>query len=288
MSIKDLLFLRGKGGACGVEVELNYRVEDMDYFLPRVKGWHKEEDPSLGMQGIEYVMDAPESVNDTHELIDDLYSAFEKNKKISIIDLDKAGIHVHINVQDYTCKELFTFACAYLMVEKVLVQWCGEGRVGNHFCLRLEDAEKLLFEMLKAIEDKDLKRLNDENIRYASMNFNSVFKYGSLEFRAMRTPETQEAVHQWVDMLFEIKENAKKFDSPLEIIDWMSGQGDKAFLDMLLPSFSDMLIDEGYCKIGDIEHGARAVQMLAYIPNWNDVEIAKNTNPFKRGKVCWC
>ena len=287
MSISNLFNLEKKNGACGVEIELNYGIRSRDYVLPRVRDWHKEEDGSLGIMGIEYVMDQPRSVNDTHEQIDDLYNAFEKNKEIYIKDLDKAGIHVHINVQDYNCTELFTFACAYLMVEKVLVQWCGEGRVGNHFCLRLSDAEKLLFQMLEATQNKDLYHLNTQDIRYASMNFLSVFKYGSLEFRAMRTPETQKAVHQWVDMLFEIKENAKKFASPLEIIDAMSGQGDKAFLDMLLPSFSDMLFNEGYCKFGDIEEGARAIQMLAYIPDWNKKEIANN-NPFKHNRKAWC
>src|SRR3546814_18812942 len=86
-----------------------------------------------------------------------------------------------------TMTQLYSFMTVYLILENVLVGWCGHSRCGNLFCLRASDAEWLLTSIRAAAEGRTFKHsLHSDNLRYASMNVKALGDYGSLEFRAMR------------------------------------------------------------------------------------------------------
>lgn len=61
------------------------------------------------------------------------------------------------------------------------------------------------------------------------MNVFSLFKYGSIEFRAMRGTGDLDAIYEWVEILY-VKNGAKQFKTPYDVILSMSEHG-REFLD---------------------------------------------------------
>src|SRR5690606_22445922 len=129
----------------------------------QVGGWFVTMDGSLkAAEAYEYVLPAPDSLNNVHEHIFNLRSAINRNGG-TVYDSVRAGVHVHINVQDMTLKQFFTFVTCFYSIEDLLVRWCGESREGNLFSLRTGDAEFPLFQLVQAIEERNLRHLNTEN-----------------------------------------------------------------------------------------------------------------------------
>lgn len=272
-TMTDILQLPAKRiqkGLFGVEIE----VEGVN--LPReITGWTVTEDGSLrGDESFEYVMPRPldlKGVRNSLNALEEAYAACDSD----VVESVRAGVHVHVNVQDFTVKQLFTFATCYYLLEDLLIRWCGEYREGNLFCLRTKDAEYVLFALVDAIQNKNMKYLANENIRYASMNFNSLFKYGSLEFRAMRGTSDLNAIYKWTEILSELRDNFTKFKDPAEVVMSMSGEGEDLFLRKMLPNNYELFIDHPNYAL-DIRRAARRVQMMAFSTDWDELERKSN------------
>jgi hypothetical protein len=270
----DLLNLkrRATDGEWGVEIEVEgkHLPDDVD-------GWTREVDGSLkAAEAAEYVMPRPLNMAGVNDALDTLNNAFKDNK--SVIDESiRAGVHVHMNVQQWTSLQMFTFATVYFIVEDLLVKWCGENREGNLFCLRSSDAENILFLLHKTVDERNLKYLNDEDFRYCSLNFCSLSKYGSLEFRSMRSTPNLDLIRTWVAMLAELRDNALKFKDPEEVVVSMSGEGEDFFLKRIFPSFHDELAYNDYKRT--IREAARRIQMLAFTIDWRGLDKPVK-NPF--------
>lgn len=97
-----------KAGLLGVEVE----VETLKGELPRIHddlaAWNVTHDGSLRGESAEYVFKEPLG--------------------------PRASVHVHVNVLEMTKQQLDNFLYSYLLLEDVLMSFCGEGREGNRFC----------------------------------------------------------------------------------------------------------------------------------------------------------
>ena len=281
MSVKNTMFnilklaVAKTDGIFGVEIEAEGRN------LPRdLMNWRTENDLSLKSgepDKFEYVMPAPLDLDGTHNMLMELKDAYKKNAS-KVKETDTSGVHVHINVQDYTPKELFTFMVTYLTLEELVLTFCGEMREGNHFCLRVKDAEFILHEFVKAAEQRQFAHLKNDNIRYASMNPCSLFKYGSLEFRAMRGTGDIDAIYEWVEILNEIRLAAKRFKSPDEVVVSISAEGEENFIRQVLGNKAGLFLKVKNAK-NMVREGARRVQPLAFIPDWDAFKDTK-TNPF--------
>ena len=177
MKIRDLLRSPPEDGDIGLEIEMEGRsIPPKDFTPPE---WRKEVDASLRGESAEYVLRKPLPLPGVMKALQKLQAVFNACGT-EFIPTYRAGIHVHINVQDLTPVQLVTFICSYFMLEEVLLRYCDKSRLGNHFCLRMSDASYALDELVKFIELQDLDPLNSENLRYASLNITSLFKYGSL------------------------------------------------------------------------------------------------------------
>ena len=261
-------------GLYGVEIEAEGRN------LPaQVPAWRVERDGSLvsGMEAYEYVMPAPKGLVGVKEALDALAHQYNRYAT-DIVETDTSGIHVHVNVQEYSPKQLFTLITTYLVMEEMLLTYCGPSREGNHFCLRVKDAEFILHEFVKSATTRKFGNLNDDNIRYASLNPCSLFKYGSLEFRAMRGTGKLDLVYQWVEILDRVREAALKFANPSEVILSMSMDGERNFIRTVLGDKAHLFINIPHVD-KMIRNGARLVQPLAFLPDWNAFKEVKN-NPF--------
>lgn len=267
-----------RGGKTEGDIGLEIEVEGKR--LPQVKSfWRMEHDGSLrGEENMEYVLQKPLTLDKVKEALSVLDKAYVDNKTV-VDDTVRAGVHVHINCQSLTLTELINFIVLYVTMENVLVHFCGDTREGNLFCLRCSDAEFLPARIIEAIQFKKLKaNFHDDNIRYSSMNLKALGDYGSLEFRAMRGTRDLDLIYEWAETLYNIRECAKGFNNPVQIIQNFSADGPALFLQKVLGD-NYALITKGL-KQKDIQtmmyDGMRIAQDIAYaIQDWEGWDKAK-------------
>jgi hypothetical protein len=107
------------------------------------------------------------------------------------------------------------------------------------------------------------------NNRYSSINFASLMKFGSIEYRSMECTTHEGRVMHWIGTLQQIKERAKTFKNPMEIIQQFSQFDPKDFLAMTLGPFAlKYLKVEGYQDM--LRSGMRIAQDLAFCSAWNE------------------
>jgi hypothetical protein len=268
---KEMGIRRLVKGDIGVEIEVEGRN------LPlRVSGWRSERDGSLkGEENIEYVLAEPATLQGVSKALATLDKAYQAHDS-RVDDTVRAGVHIHINCQHLTMTQLYNFMTIYLILENVLVKWCGDYREGNLFCLRSCDAEYMLAIVRQAALDEKKAyriRFHTDELRYASMNVKALGDYGSLEFRAMRGTRDLDLIYKWAESLYNIREFAKKFDKPSDIIEQFSFDGAETFLDNAVGENSVMFKAECGDELQSmLFDGMRCAQDIAYSRDWATFE----------------
>lgn len=218
-NVRDWFGFDKVAGDIGVEIELEGRRAP---FPIAAKGWRSEHDGSLrGEYAIEYVTNGAIPIDQVGTAIDRLKTRID-NSDVQVVDSIRAGVHIHVNCHDMTLKQVFNFAFVYLAMEHALVKYCGDDREGNLFCLRASDAEYLPYLIQHAYEGDRLNTLNTMDIRYSSLNFQSLFKFGTLEFRAMKTFTDLRRIKEWAHILYNIKQYSMTIDHPRQIAEDIS------------------------------------------------------------------
>jgi hypothetical protein len=256
-------------GDVGIEIE----VEGVN--LPKLtKFWKNEHDGSLrGPENIEYVLEQPMSLDGARKALDYLDKTYTESKT-EVHDTVRAGVHVHVNVQDLNIIELYNFMTLYVVLEEVLVKFCGPYREGNLFCLRTCDADYLLYELSYAAQKKAFVGLVSDQLRYASMNVKALGTYGSLEFRAMRGTRDLDLIYKWAEVLVSLREMAKTYENPQKIIEGFSEGEAQGFIRHTLGDNHKLFLCDGYERM--LCDGMRRAQDIAYCVDWNDYhEVAK-------------
>lgn len=261
-----------KEGSFGIEIEVEGEGLPKRN-LPPI--WKYERDGSLrGNDNAEYVTREPLSIEGVEKAIADLQAVLEKNNSV-VNESVRAGVHVHFNVQRYTPLELLTFLTTYYVLENPLTAFCGKHRTGNHFCLRCVDAPYQINMLIEACKKKDWRHLNTQVIRYSALNLNALFKYGSVEFRAMRSSPNLNDILTWVKLINQVAIGAKKFETPRDVVLGMSElNGPERFVQYVMEDMYHVLP-----KNVDIMESVRVVQDLAFLVNWDKFDKDK-INPF--------
>jgi hypothetical protein len=215
-------------------------------------------DGSLRGESIELVLKAPAP---RHLVPVRLKKMKEMVEGCVIKDTGRAGIHIHVNIQELTPREYTQFLVLYLIFEEVLVDWCGNDRVGNLFCLRASDANYGLQIIRSIIQSWAFRDLDTDNIRYASVNLKATATYGSIEFRALRSTVDTDVIQTWVDILLNLKDEAKKYESPPDIVEELSVLGVEGFFNKILGDFN---IPFDHMQVMS---GVRNAQYIAYCRN---------------------
>jgi hypothetical protein len=259
-------------GDVGIEIE----VEGQN--LPPGFGvWRRERDGSLrGEDSAEYVLIHPIPINEVNKQLTALRKAFDKYES-TYANSPRAGVHVHINVQDLTFKQVMTMVCAYIILEELFIAFCDKSRDGNLFCLPSYNAEYLLWMIQEACHTDRIDNLNTDNVRYASINLKSLFKYGSIEFRALESTENFDKIELWTKMLYQLKESAKTFHDPQDLIMAFS-------MNDYVPTFQRIMgeharhlaIKPNLPKV--IRKGILRAQDIAFSRDWS----SKNLNIFRK------
>jgi hypothetical protein len=253
----------------GIEVEFEGKGISPNAAYVDPAAWKFVPDGSLRGESLEAVNLAPFSLKDSTAGVTNLYTNMLRNKA-TIYDSMRAGVHVHVNCQNMTVRQLFTFMAAYYCLEDLLVDDLGQERAGNLFCLRLSDAEDISFAVAHAVAKKTLSNgyFTNETLRYAAMNLVSLSKFGTLEFRALRTPTTPGPIIRWIEILTALYNNSKLFADPKELISAMSANGEKEVINTLLPNHSKELFGKPEFEL-TLYRSIRNIQSWAFLTDWS-------------------
>lgn len=212
-SVKDYFGVTPQKGMFGIEIEAEFDgVFHSLGFLKENVGivsadfphyWKIYKDGSIGKEGwsgAEWVLSKPLGHEDAVKAIRYLHKRMEF-LKLQLNDTVRTGVHVHLNMQKYTLQELVRFVIIYYTVESTITKFCGEGRESNLFCLRARDCEEIIFGLQNAIEKQSFYPVKGDTFRYAALNLQSLFKFGSVEFRALRTQAGFKNLEVWLQII---------------------------------------------------------------------------------------
>lgn len=255
-------------GDVGVEIEVEGRNLPLAALF-----WRNDVDGSLrGVESREYVLKTPSSMIDLKKALEYLDKLYTESNTV-VDDSVRTGVHIHINCQRLTLTQLATFMTVYLVLENVLVSWCGEHRDGNLFCLKTEDAEFSLFRIIEAFKGgcgKFFRMFKDDEIRYSSMNVKALADYGSLEFRAMRGTRDLSVIYFWAGTILNLRNFSMGYEDPKAVISKLSEMGIDRFARLALGDNYRYFLREGFeDRLIDGMHNA---QDLAYCRSWNDLD----------------
>jgi len=269
MKITDFYIGEPCKGEVGIEVE----VEGKN--LPRIipQGWSQVVEHSLRGENAEYILKKPVSRKRISRYLGVLAMAYRK-AKTEVRFSDRQSVHVHINVQTMDVVSVYNFIILFIIFEKYLVKFCGEGREGNLFCLRATDAGGLISYLEKASSPDKFYVLDTGDIRYSAINVSSIFKFGSLEFRSMRGTDDFKLIENWVNILLNLKDAASEFKNPIEIVTALSREGTDNFTKNILGDNASLVLDEPNYE-RTIYNSMRRLQMLAFSGDWKGFATVK-------------
>lgn len=228
MKVFEILRTKQIQGDVGVEIE----VEGENLGEPaRGSNWEMKADGSL-RNGMEYVYKKALPIDGIEKSLDEI-NVFMKNSRLDFSF--RTSVHVHVNCHDLEYDQLLNFVYASVLLDSVLVNYCGESRKANRFCLRLADAEGLIDSISPLFESRNAPKASFDvliprnTVRYAAVNVESLGKFGTIEFRSMRGTIDKNILLPWIKGLVNIREYARKFDSPQEIFHDITNYGFQAF-----------------------------------------------------------
>lgn len=224
---------------------LEFEAEEVKSRLPvdqeEAGYWVEKEDNSLRNNGMEYVLREPLFGED---LLSSMKWICEWGTKERLGTNFRTGLHVHIDVRNLGPSELLSMIIYYALFEKVIFDWVGDDRDGNIFCMPFYKAEGVLEPIVTALRAgnkiKDAAKAID---RYAAFNLNSLSKFGTVEFRHLKTTFNYERVLKWVNICQAFKKYAKNNPlKPHELVAEMSKLGPaNMFAAILGPALSSEL-----------------------------------------------
>lgn len=214
---KVINFRNGKKkGLIGLEIECEGKNLTQSVF----NYWEVHNDGSLRPIGehqpVEYVLSKPLDYPDIIKALKYLEAKLkEANSKVMLST--RTSIHVHINCQSWTFRQLYCYILLYIIFEEILVEFSGPDRIGNLFCLRAKDSDFYVTMLEDVLKNSSIKGWREE-VRYSACNISSIPKFGSLEFRSMKGTVDIELIQTWISMLLLLRDKSLEYDNPVDII----------------------------------------------------------------------
>lgn len=191
-------------GTFGIEIECegnNLTPIDSQY-------WRTEDDGSLRGRfpesRCEYVLKKPLKYKSAMLAVGHLLN--QQRADVEFNFSFRTSVHIHVNVSDMEWEEYLAFCYTWLLCEGPLMDFCGESRKANRFCLRSRDSEGVVDIILKLINDATFVNIQENDVRYAALNVGATAKYGSLEFRGMRGTTDVDVLSKWMLTLGNMRE----------------------------------------------------------------------------------
>jgi len=253
------------GTLVGIEIEMeNYRNLGRNLLY-----WNYTGDGSLRDNGVEFVS----RILGSRDIIPSLLE-IEPWLKVCR-DSWRAGIHVHVNVANLTVEQVMSVCKLYALMEPLIFAWEGNDRDKNNFCPPWSTIpthpEALAAAVATIRELTPTKRADpDENLRiltrhlgglhkYTALNLGCILRFGSIEFRLMRSTQDTNKIAQYVQLCAAIvNTGAESVDSsPLDLL---SGAGADHVIDLLGTPFLKQVRDYD-ALVWEGVHGANIIHV---------------------------
>ncbi len=258
-------------------LEVNGRNAD-GYNFPapyQLEYWKIVEDHSLRNVGYEYVLTKPLDMDDLARALFEFQEKTNGMELKFLEDRHSCSVHVHINFQNETFKTLGTFITLFTLFEEVLIEYCGEGRRSNFFCLsnKYSSGMTRLYEgFFQRIFEGDklaLTTLDEEVSKYSSLNLVPLYKQGSVEIRTMRGVTDVAVIAKWVGMLNTLLKLARQA-TPLDVISCWRQEGTLYFQDIFEEYIDDLYTER---TMDQIEGNLWAAASIACsVWDWDQID----------------
>lgn len=272
---------RSIADAFGIEVELegvNVRTESMSI----MQYWSMHEDGSLRAQiagrnngkgqTVEYVSRFPYSQADTQKSLKALFD-YLTSPGVTVYPSYRTSIHVHVNFGLETWRTVYNFITLAIIFDELFVSTTGEHRIGNNFCLRFIDAESPIESLATSIRRYGNIFEFQSNMRYSSVNFAALRKFGTVEFRSLECTTDYNRVVRWIATLQQLKKAARNFKNPVDIINLFSIYTESEFAVKVLGQYFSQ-----YAGVRDyrtmLKRGMRLAQDFAFSATWESETLA--------------
>jgi hypothetical protein len=261
----------------GIEVELEGK-KIVSCGQQILSYWRQVSDGSLrkliaGDEAIEYVSRVPMNLVSTEKAINLLFT-FLNTPPTQVYESYRTSIHVHVNYSQESFRTIYNAMVLSLILDELLVSQNGEHRIANNFCLRAKDALGQVKGLIQSIEQGSEFFDIAVNDRYSSINFASTMKFGSIEYRSQECHTHEGRLMHWIGTLQRIKERARQYGDPTEIVQQFSMFDPTEFLVNVLGPYSMKYKKvDGMAEM--LRNGMRIAQDLAFCSAWNAVDKAE-------------
>lgn len=274
-NIRQTFGLREHPSEFGLEVEMEYREPvEMEDHLEAMDYWKFVNDHSLRGYANELVSRPQVSLKNLPTALEKLDKYF---KETLPVESHRASTHVHVNVGNRTLVQVLTMATMWWWLEELAIKATGPEREGNLFCLGLKEANGVTQDIVDTYAGPGRYNVFNQDNRYGALNLMSLRKFGSLEFRCMRSTKDTALLDKWVKMCYTLCEAYKEFGSPNAFMDAVFYRKPEDLLGLMVPG----MVDE-FRNIPDWrEHLKVNVGVLtnfAYGVDWG-VDMGKNREP---------
>jgi hypothetical protein len=267
---------RRRTDGVGIEVE----VESLTPLPADIGGvWLTKTDESLRNYHYEYVCRQPIKVGP--DKIKHIRCLTDKlNVPGAKLDMShRTSVHVHRNVQHFTPVEVWTTIIAYWMIEDALINFCGNSRRGNLFCLPLSSCEGVLSRCNVDLgSGTPFGYFPAHACKYGGQNLATIAALGSIEYRTMRGTTDPYLIDKWSSALWYLGERARSFRDPAALMDYYLDSSKDELLHRLLPAEFVSLVTSAPNYVGLIRSNVMLLADLAYT---HDDWLAWQDNLFK-------
>lgn len=264
MILSDIISFRNNvKGDVGLEFEYEYR-RGVDPVIIEDEYWRTTGDGSL-RNGVEYVLSRPIPIDSVEKCVKSFMKGLDKS---SIRPTYRAGTHVHINVRDLTPRQIINYFVLYVIFEQCLIEHFNPQRRNNLFCLTTEVANGYTDIVNEIVRSGNVASFDTDTIRYSSINLKPVRRYGSVEFRALESTTDVDKICGWVRALYQLKEAAKNYDHPVQIMEAVSAGNLEGFTYEVLGRGIGMLVFNVNNSQYKIRTGIINAQDVCYAHEW--------------------
>ena len=279
----------------GIEFELEGRGLPTSGHFGAIVGktsksfWERKTDGSL-RDGYEYVLATPCKENEISEMVQKFYDVLENNG-VRLNLTNRCSTHVHLNVGGYKINELTSLLTMWYVFETALIEWCGEERKSNHFCLSHKETNQLSDVWFNYLTNG---RRKFPRMKYSALNVLTLDTFGSVEFRCGPAFENAENAINWIKFLREMQNTCKaEFSCPSHIAYALSERGPEEILRQIcsnigIPGFANQVLaaNTGLDFEGECMRGFRSFQKNTLGFPWEEwsTEINKEyvPDPFEK------
>lgn len=239
--------------AIGIEIELEHVLNSpkLDYL------WLREIDGSLKIGGKEFKL-----ATWHNNALDALTELFTKVKARAT---SRCGVHIHVDVTEYTYEEVKIATLVYMIFEKLLYTYSGK-RWNSNYCVPIQTYH-LLDVPIVTIRPGDFEFILP---KYAGLHF--VGQFGTLEFRQMVGTTNPRYINNWINIVVNLVKYAKnkKLDDIINKINRM--RTISSYYELFTEVFESY---SGYLETSSFKEDVETGVTLAKVNLHNDPQITQ-------------